>query len=360
MGDANLLLNFIDIPQPLLPEGQSCGKYSCQLRLNDTEMSERIPLPIFRCAKEFYSLLEPFIIESRYGSIYEARKMNLIRIDGETVFQETEERVPLIVKLTERRKLPNRPGNDRFVFENPLREIAAMQHLRNSVESVHLMYLFASFITPKTLVSVMPYYKPCMELFEYVNYHIDELDEVTIMRWFFQLVIGVSHIHNNGYAHLDLGLENILVSEESDGNKVLTIIDYGMMTAAEGYGLRYDHLWYGKDEYAAPEIHHMTQAIVHPVEYDPRSADIWALGSILFVILSRGIFISLPNHFFLYQNAGSIEAYLQQHNAIANNTHMIHIASHDMIDLLNGLLAIHHEQRLTIDDVINHPCFQYI
>jgi serine/threonine protein kinase len=366
-----LLLSFTDIPQPNIPTGNNLGMRPCRFWKEQEILSEIIPSMVLCCNSEYYALFDMRIATSKYGSIYEARKMDLITENGEDIYRETIERFPLVVKVNRLQLLPGRAGDEPFIFENPFREIAVMQHLRSLIETSHLMYQIISFATPRYLICIMPYYKPCNELFYYVRDHGHELDEVTAIRWFYQLVIGVYHLHTQGYVHLDLSLENVFLSASQSTNSsnssqndtnyhLLTIIDYGMMTIAERYGSRYHHLWYGKTQYSAPEI--MSIDTIEPridvMNYDPSCGDIWALGIIFFVMIGKEMFVERADpfdiRFLFYQRAGSMENYLQQYLP------HIHVSSNHVMDLLNGLLKIHPNDRLTIEQVIDHPCFRDI
>ena len=127
------------------------------------------------------------------------------------------------------------------------------------------------------------------------------LDENECRNLFRQLVLAVEYIHSQKVTHRDLKLENLLMDSESS---VLKVIDFGFSTC-------FSHekkvkLFCGTPTYMAPEI-------VTRKEYCGPPADVWALGVLLFVMLSgcfpfkaptdrelfkkieRGIF-SIPSH----------------------------------------------------------------
>ena len=99
------------------------------------------------------------------------------------------------------------------------------------------------------------------------------LEEIECKGLFRQLVAGVDYIHSQKVTHRDLKLENLLLENED----VIKIIDFGFSTC-------FSHekkvkLFCGTPTYMAPEI-------VSRKEYSGPPADVWALGILLFVMLS--------------------------------------------------------------------------
>lgn len=103
------------------------------------------------------------------------------------------------------------------------------------------------------------------------------LDDFRIWKILLELALGVKHIHDMGFIHLDLKPANILVSFEG----VLKIADFGMATqwpAAEGIEGE------GDREYIGPEI--------LMGRFD-KPADIFSLGLIIFEIAGN---VELPDN----------------------------------------------------------------
>ena len=100
------------------------------------------------------------------------------------------------------------------------------------------------------------------------------LEENECRRLFRQLVLAIEYIHSEKVTHRDLKLENLLMDND---NSVVKVIDFGFSTC-------FSHekkvkLFCGTPTYMAPEI-------VMRKEYSGPPADIWALGVLLFVMLS--------------------------------------------------------------------------
>jgi len=110
------------------------------------------------------------------------------------------------------------------------------------------------------------------ELFDYVE-QIGPFTEPIAKKIFRQIVTGVDHIHQNGYAHLDLKLENIFV----DGNYLLKIADFDLCRPLSKIPAQPG----GSEPYKAPEI---TIFMISREPHNGPELDVFALGVMLFVI----------------------------------------------------------------------------
>jgi serine/threonine protein kinase len=101
-----------------------------------------------------------------------------------------------------------------------------------------------------------------------------------------QLLDVLSYLHNHSIAHRDLKLENILcrfIVSQKDGDGVAPIIklaDFGFAVRFNDGKLLTERC--GSEEYAAPEI-------IRSQPYDGRATDIWALGVILYALVTGGL-----------------------------------------------------------------------
>jgi serine/threonine protein kinase len=87
------------------------------------------------------------------------------------------------------------------------------------------------------------------------------------------LAEGVDYLHQNKIAHRDLKLENVLISED----KTIKIIDFGFSTS-----IKTDK----KITFMCGTPHYMSPELAMKKDYYGLPADIWALGVILFIILT--------------------------------------------------------------------------
>ena len=90
--------------------------------------------------------------------------------------------------------------------------------------------------------------------------------------YFFDLLEAVEHIHNKGIVHRDLKPENIVL----DHNFSPKLIDFGFaIKVVEGERCKRK---LGTEGYMAPEVRQK--------DYDPKKADMFSLGVILFILYS--------------------------------------------------------------------------
>ncbi|OWZ00061.1 Serine/threonine protein kinase [Phytophthora megakarya] len=149
-----------------------------------------------------------------------------------------------------------------------------------------------------------------------------------------QVAAGVSFLHKLGIAHRDISLENILLHQGS-----YKLADFGIATRKYCPG----GLLVGKNCYMAPEI-------VAGDSYDPKAADMWSLGIVVFILLTGSPLISLASTsaraFCVFKKAG-VERVLKSWG-VADSLPM------SAINLLSGMLAIDPKNRLTIAQVLEH------
>ena len=99
------------------------------------------------------------------------------------------------------------------------------------------------------------------------------LEEWDAKRIFKQIVEGINYCHQRCITHRDIKLENLLLDDLNE----IKIIDFGFSTCVPND--KKIKIFCGTPSYLAPEI-------VLKTEYCGPPADIWALGVLLFTILS--------------------------------------------------------------------------
>lgn len=159
--------------------------------------------------------------------------------------------------------------------------------------------------------------------------------------FFYQLADAVSFMHSKNIAHRDIKMNNILISNSHP--KTVTIIDFGF-AAPQCDDTVLTQTCFTLD-YAAPEI-------LETIPYT-RKCDVWSLGVILYILLCGEAPFRPDN-----EDCSSAEHIKQITAKIMKGSFTESYSwskvSSSAKDLIRGMLKVNPEDRLKIDDVINH------
>lgn len=270
--------------------------------------------------------------DSIYGEVIHAF---LLEKDTNNLYNRSSQKLEVAVKVFSKSKMTELESKSE---ERPLNELGAMQILGNHPNIVCAIEFChdANFI-----YCVMEYCKNG-ELFDFIGR--DYLTEPITKLFFKEILIGLQHIHKNGIALRDLSLENVLVS--SDG--VCKIIDFGMSlllprNSITGEILKVKPLRAcGKKNYIAPET------LVNTDYYNPQLSDIWSSGCLLFIMLT-----GMPP----YETASNVDIrfrYLVSGQLGLLLKHWNFKMDPNAVDLLNGIFKLNPDERLSIEEILNH------
>ena len=166
-----------------------------------------------------------------------------------------------------------------ITFEDPMKEIAALQFLGNSHPNI--IQIFECIYDGVDYYTIMEFCSAgCFSDLLTVHKRFTERQAQVFFR---HLVDGVQHMQSYGVCHRDLSLQNLVLS----GDGFCKIIDLGMALRVP-YVENEDSVEFlmmppqgacGKKNYMAPEV------IVNTQPLNGFQVDIWALGIILFSFL---------------------------------------------------------------------------
>jgi len=223
------------------------------------------------------------------------------------------------------------------VIENPMDEAQLMRRIppHNNVIS-----LFDEHVSGNVHWMVMEYASKG-EFFEFVSQQ-GALPAPTARRFLGQVASALAHIHKHGVCHLDVSMENMLVDEALN----VKLADFGVARALPADGGMFPAIAGhkpGKLRYMAPEV-------LQAQAFDGRLADTFALGVILFAMLTG----TSP---FEAAHPNDKRWRLISAGRVADLLKMIqldHLVSRTALDLLNRLLAPQ-QQRLQAHEILSHP-----
>eukprot|EP01059_Diplonema_ambulator_P032536 TRINITY_DN641_c1_g1_i1.p1 TRINITY_DN641_c1_g1~~TRINITY_DN641_c1_g1_i1.p1 ORF type:complete len:428 (+),score=80.81 TRINITY_DN641_c1_g1_i1:39-1322(+) len=218
--------------------------------------------------------------------------------------------------------------------EQVLREIGVTKLLRHE----NVVRVYEVFQTPKYLYLVMELVTGGMLYTKLVEAGRFKDDEAR--GYFQQLVLGVKYCHNQGIAHRDLKLENLLL----DGDNVLKISDFGLSNlqpTSQDEGDTLLRTVCGTPNYVAPEVLNANQQ-----GYNGLAADVWSCGILLYVMLAGMLPFEHGDIDVLFKLIETCDYLTPQW------------FTPEASDLISKLLMKNPRARYTMDDVITHRWFQ--
>mmetsp|Transcript_50876 Transcript_50876/g.45662 ORF Transcript_50876/g.45662 Transcript_50876/m.45662 type:complete len:514 (-) Transcript_50876:102-1643(-) len=164
-----------------------------------------------------------------------------------------------------------------------------------------------------------------------------------VQRMFKQIVSCTSWLHSKGVCHLDMSLENAMIASRSKkhGNQI-KIIDFGLSRYYSS-GNFTNNKRVGKTGYMSPEVFARKK-------YDPRAADIWSLGVMLFMMLIGAPPYQIPspsNPAFKFIVNGRLKDVLKHWKRLR-------CINKEALDLLNKIFK-YENKRITMDEILKHP-----
>jgi len=155
---------------------------------------------------------------------------------------------------------------------------------------------------------------------------------------FNQVLKAVQYCHSRGVIHRDIKLENILM----DATGKVTLIDFGLCDLVSQPG-QLSEKFCGSLDYVAPEV------LSRP-SYNGKLADCFSLGVVLFTLL----FAEFP--FVSNERINAVRYGRAQPRPNFVEAKMKKYSVDPMaLDLISKMLVSNSNERITLDDVMNHP-----
>ncbi|KDO28724.1 serine/threonine protein kinase [Saprolegnia parasitica CBS 223.65] len=240
----------------------------------------------------------------------------------------------VVVKRLDLRAAAERRSVDdgRLVAEDATME----KHVHGLLAHDHIVALHETFCADGFEHFVMEYC-PRGELFQELQRQPSHRFEPTRAHdCFIQVATAVAFMHERGFAHCDLSLENVFV----DAAFNCKVGDFGLAapTAAR------KQTPVGKRIYMAPEM-------LSPGGYAPEKADVWALGIMLFIMLTGCPLFGRAD------DSDSVFRYVQAHGlaGVLRGWKLDHLVNKDCLHLLKKLLDTDPKRRPAMKAVMKHP-----
>jgi len=280
--------------------------------------------------------MERVLKKSIYGRVQLAVKVVAL---GAGVFAPAVPAQYVAIKIYHRTKLREYLGRTQ---ENPFEEVAALQYIGNDHPNV--MGQIGCCWDATNLYSVMDFVDGS-EMFDVVAQAPNgRLSEDAAKHIFIQMVRGTQRIHGMGLWHRDMSLENVMCSKQYN----VRIIDFGMSSLLprrpDGTVIPIGpQVACGKRHYWAPEV------VVSQEPFNPQHADLWALGIMLFIMLTGVMPMKVASDLdegYREVRSGRLGDMLQ-HWGVS--------LSPAAVDLLTRDLQADPAQRLSLEGMLAHP-----
>ena len=174
------------------------------------------------------------------------------------------------------------------------------------------------------------------QYFKKKNFNFSERQASSIMS---QIASGVKYLHTYGIVHRDLKPDNIMITQQNDFG-VIKIMDFGLSKIVSTQEKMIDG--YGTLSYVAPEVLLRTP-------YN-KEVDIWSMGVILYYMLC--------GHLPFKGNKEVIIAEKIVNDDLEFDDDEWEVRSKKVRDLIESCLKKEPEERITIDEFLNHPWFK--
>ena len=276
------------------------------------KLSPKVALGFERepCKEDFESFEDKCIGEGTYGSVWKVRH-----------------------KITKEIYATKVMNKENIIRHNMVEQINKEIEIMYKLDHPNIIKLYSHFEDNEHFCLIMEYASKG-QLFSLIKKH-RKLNQIMAKQYLKEIISAIKYLHekNPPIIHRDIKPENILI--DYDGNCKLA--DFGW--ASFDYGEKIRDTYCGTPEYLAPEMINQSG--------HNKSVDIWAIGILLFEMLTG------RTPFNLYGDR----------NQLYNSIKILNINWPDDFpilakDLIKKILCIDPDERLSLDEIINHQWFR--
>jgi len=193
-------------------------------------------------------------------------------------------------------------------------------------KSVPISYILSEFAPRGDFINFLEEYGDCF-------------NETLVRTYFHQLIAGLEFLHSKSIVHLDLKLENLLLSQ--DFSLKITDFDLSGLTTDLGFFSK------GTKNYRAPEM-------INTDYRDGRAADIYSAGIVLFALKSGGMLAYAEDELlsgidFYHLLINNNREFWKKQSQLARASGIEFSSEFKM--LVNGMLRQNPDERLSIQQI---------